>query len=82
MKIKLKWNYANGELDTKTMQLCCIKGRGKRTFGADEMDAELCIKDGVSFSIANIHMGDLESSNALCEEIARRFNEFPEELKL
>jgi hypothetical protein len=46
-----------------------ISGRGERLFGADEMDADLCIKDGMNFCIAKIHMGDLESSNALCEEI-------------
>lgn len=32
--------------------------------------------------IANIHTGDVESSNALCQEICRRFNEFPKEQKL
>lgn len=81
MKTTLEWDYAQGELDTKTMKLLCIPGRGERLFGADEMDADLCIKDGGTFCIANIHMGNLESSNILCEEIARRFNEFPEELK-
>jgi hypothetical protein len=81
MEIKLKWNYADGEFDTKTMKLLCIPGRGKRLFGADEMDADLCIKDGMNFQIASVHLGDLESSNALCKEIARRFNEFPDELK-
>lgn len=81
MKITLEWDYAQGDLDTKTMKLLCIPGRGKRLFGADEMDADLCIKDGMNFCIANIHMGNLESSNILCEEIVRRFNEFPEELK-
>jgi hypothetical protein len=81
MKIELKWEYAYGELDTKTMKLCCIPARGKRMFGPNEMDAGLCIKDGGNFAIAEIHMGDTESSNTLCEEIARRFNEFPEELK-
>ena len=40
------------------------------------MDAELCIKDGMNYSIAEIHLGDVESSNILCEEIARRWNEF------
>ena len=81
MNIKLKWKYAKGELNTKTMELLCIPARGKRQFGADEMDADLCIKDGWNFTIANIHLGDVESSNVLCEEIVRRFNEFPEELK-
>lgn len=44
----------------------------------DEMDAELCIKDQWNLSIAKIHLGDVESSNILCEEIARRWNEFEE----
>jgi hypothetical protein len=81
MNIKLKWQYASGELETKTMELLCIPARGKRQFGPDEIDAGLCIKDGMNMCIANIHLGDVESSNVLCEEIVRRFNEFPEELK-
>lgn len=81
MKVLLKWDYAKGEFDTKTMKLICVKARGKRVFGPDENEASLCIKDGMNFSIAEIHMGDAEDSNALCEEIVRRFNEFPEELK-
>lgn len=52
--------------------------RGKRLFGADELDAELCIKDGMNYQIAEIHLGDVESSNILCEEIARRWNEHEE----
>ena len=55
-----------------------IPARGKRIFGEDEMDAELCIKDQWNLSIAKIHLGDVESSNILCEEIARRWNEFEE----
>lgn len=81
MEIQIKWSYAEGELDTKTMKLVCIKARGKRCFSPDEIDAELAIEDGMNFSIAEIHTGLAESSNALCEEIVRRFNEFPEELK-
>lgn len=81
MKIQLKWEYASGELDTQTMKLFCLPARGKRCFGPDEVDADLCIEDGMSLCIANIHLGDAESSNALCEEICRRFNDFPEELK-
>ena len=76
MKVKLKWKYAEGEMDTKTMKLICIKARGKRMCGSDEIDAELAIKDGMNFTIADIHLGDVESSNALCEEIVRRWNEF------
>lgn len=78
MKIKLNWKYANGELDTDTLKMLCIPARGKRIFGEDEMDAELCIKDKWNLSIAEIHLGDVESSNILCEEIARRWNEFEE----
>lgn len=76
-KIKLNWKYAQGELDTDTLKLVCIPARGKRIFGADELDAELCIKDGMNYQIAEIHLGDVESSNILCEEIVRRFNRFP-----
>lgn len=81
MKITLQWNYAQGEFDTKTMKLLCIPARGKRVMAADEIDADLCIQDGMNLCIANIHIGNVEGSNALCEEIVRRFNEFPEELK-
>ena len=47
-KIKLNWTYATGELDTDTLKLVCIPARGKRVFGPDELDAELCIKDGMT----------------------------------
>ena len=77
-KIKLNWAYAKGELDTDTLELVCIPARGKRVFGPDELDAELCIKDGMNYQIAEIHLGDVESSNILCKEIARRWNEFEE----
>ena len=68
MKIKLNWTYAKGELDTDTLKLICLPARGKRLFGADELDAELCIKDGMNYQIAEIHLGDVESSNILCED--------------
>ena len=75
-KIKLNWAYAKGEFDTDTFKLICIPARGKRVLGPDELDAELCIKDGMNYQIAEIHLGDVESSNVLCNEIARRWNEF------
>lgn len=81
MLVQLKWEYAEGEIDTKTAKLICIPARGKRQFGPDEFDADLCIQDGMNFCIANIHLGDADSSNILCQEIVRRWNEFPEELK-
>lgn len=78
MDIKINWEYVHSTYDTIKGELKCIPARGKRQFGRDEMDAELCFGDLV---IAEIHTGDVESSNALCKEIVRRFNEFPEELK-
>lgn len=75
-KIKFNWRYAQGELDTDTLKLICLPARGKRAFGRDELDADLCIKDGMNFQIAQIHLGDVDSSNILCEEIVRRWNEF------
>ena len=77
MKLKLKWKYAEGEFDTKTMRMVDIPARGFR----GEYDAEICISDGYNLSIAEIHLGDVESSNAFAKEIVRRWNEFPEELK-
>lgn len=81
MEIKIKWEYAEGSIDTKNMELECIRARGKRFIGPAEIDAELAIKDGMNLVIAEIHTGIAESSNALCQEIVRRFNEFPEDLK-
>jgi len=77
MKLKLKWKYAEGEFDTKTMQMIDIPARPTR----GEKDAEIAIKDGMNFSFAEIHLGNAESSNAFAKEIVRRWNEFPEELK-
>lgn len=77
MTIKLKWKYAAGEFDTKTLKLISIPARGIR----GEIDAELCIEDGMNLTFADVHLGDCESSNAFAKEIARRWNEFPEELK-
>lgn len=75
-KIKLNWKYAKGEFDTDNMRMLCIPARGKRICGPDEIDAELCIDDGWNVPIAEIRLGDVESSNILCEEIAKRWNGF------
>ena len=77
MKLKLKWKYAECEFDTKTMKLIDLPAREVK----HEKDAEIAIKDGGNFSFAEIHLGDLESSNAFAKELVRRWNEFPEELK-
>lgn len=78
MKIKINWEYAKGEVDTDTVKMLCIPARGKRPFGSDEFDASLCIDSGMNIAVAQIHTGDVDSSNALCKEIARRWNEFEE----
>lgn len=77
MKIKLKWEYAQGEFDTKTVKLLDLPARKVK----NEVDAEIAIKDSWNFTIAEIHLGDRESSNAFAKELVRRWNEFPEELK-
>ena len=77
MNIKLKWRYASGEYDTKTLKLSAIQAVPAK----GEVDAELAIEDDMILSFANVHLGDAESSNAFAKEIARRWNEFPEELK-
>lgn len=81
MEIKIKWSNATGTIDTKAMELVCIPARGRRICGPDELDAVLAIKDGFNLVIAEIHTGDVDSSNALCKEIVRRFNEFPQDQK-
>lgn len=75
--IKLNWEYAKGEFNMDEIRMLCLPARGKRLFGPDELDVELCIKDDWNLKIADIHLGDIESSNALCKEIVRRWNKFP-----
>lgn len=77
MILELKWKYAEGEFDTKTIQMVDIPARPTR----GERNAEIAIKDGWNYSIAEIRLGDVESSNAFAKELVRRWNEFPEELK-
>ena len=81
MIIQMNWEGCSGGIDTKKLKLISLP-RGLRASDNDKSDAELCM---VLFEnkcvIAEIHLGDVGSSNALCAEIARRFNEFPEELK-
>ena len=76
MKLKLKWGYAEGEFDSKTLQLIDIPARKIKGSGA-----EIAIKEGWNFSFSKIHLGDVESSNAFVKELVRRWNDFPEELK-
>ena len=77
MKLKLNWKYYKGDYDTKTIELVDLSARAVK----NEVNAEIAIKDGMNFTIAEMDFGDLESSNAFAKELVRRWNEFPEELK-
>lgn len=84
MKIKLKWKYAEGEFDTKTLELISLPARECKF----EQDATISIQTrnedgGKSWNLAimEVHLGDRESSNLLAQEIVRRFNEFPQDKK-
>jgi hypothetical protein len=77
MKVLLNWKYYKGVYDTKTIELVDLSARKVK----NEVNAEIAIKDGMNFTIAEMDFGDLESSNAFAKELVRRWNEFPEELK-
>lgn len=47
----------------------------------NKVNAEIAIKAGTYFAIAEMDFGDRESSNAFAKELVRRWNEFPDELK-
>lgn len=77
MILKLKWKYAQGEFDTKTIELIDLPAREIK----NEVNAEIAINDSMNFVFADIHLGNRESSNAFAKELVRRWNEFPKELK-
>ena len=77
MKLKLNLTFAKGEFDTKNTVLVDIPARGIKR----EYAPSICIKDGMNFTITDIDLGDLESSNAFAKELVRRWNEFPQEQK-
>lgn len=77
MILELKWKYANGNFDTKTIKMIDLPARPTR----GEINAEIALQDGWNYSIAEIHLGNAESSNAFAKELVRRWNEFPQELK-
>ena len=70
MEIKINWAFAKGTVDTDDMKMSCVPAFEEK----HEKDASLCIDDGINLEIARIHTGDVDSSNALCEEIAKRWN--------
>ena len=75
--IKIDFDYADTEVELKDIELLFLPGRENK----GEKGAGLCVKDGMNFEIATISTGDLESSNALCNEIVRRFNNCPDYIK-
>ena len=76
-KIKIDFDYADTEVELKDIVLLSLPGRENK----GEKGASLCVKYGMNFEIATISTGDLESSNALCNEIVRRFNNCPDFIK-
>ena len=84
MKIKVKMQFVEGEFDILTDNLVAVPyhKHGK---------VHLYIKANMNIPIADIKLYDsgllkyfdatYEDASALCKEIARRFNEFPQEAK-
>ena len=75
--IKIDFDYAATEVELKDIKLLSLPGRKSK----GEKVASLCVKDRMNFEIATINTGNLESSNALCDEIVRRFNDCPGYIK-
>lgn len=80
MKLTLKWSYAQGDFDTKDVELVAIVGNKSKK----DRSAEIAISAGMNYCIGSIDLGatQLEDANALAKEIVRRFNEFPQDQKL
>ena len=84
MEIKHKFEFVQGNFDTKTGELIAVQ---KRKYG----EVLLCVKSNMHIPVARIklHSKDLgidadavlEDAYNLATEIARRWNEFPEENK-
>ena len=84
MKISVKMQFVDGEFDTLTDNLIAVTYH-------KHGEVQLCIESNMNIPIADIKLYDsdlykdfdatYEDASALCEEIARRFNEFPQELK-
>ena len=55
MKLKLKWKYAEGDFDTKTMRMVDLPALESK----HEKNAEIAIKDGWNFTFAEIKLGDV-----------------------
>ena len=77
MNIQFRWNNGDDEFekDSEKCKMLCIPARPRR----GEREAELCVtsSDGkdMNYVVGTIDTGVTESSNNLCEEIARRWND-------
>lgn len=84
MKIDFKTNFAIGNFDTLQDKLIAVPHHKHN-------EVHLCLKGELNIPIATIKLCDsdlakdmeetYEDSLALCQEIVRRFNEFPQNLK-
>lgn len=86
MEITPKFQFVAGSFDTQKCKMVCV---------ASESDGNvsLCVKseNGWNISIGQVVLFDSElyadfkatfpDAKALCEELARRWNEFPKDLK-
>lgn len=85
MDITPKFQFVEGSFDTKTSKMVCVASE-------QHGNVSLFIKSehGWNITIGQIHLPDYDlysdfkvtfsDAKALCEEIARRWNEFPEDL--
>lgn len=86
MEITPKFQFVEGSFDTKAFKMVCVASE-------QQGNVSLCIKSehGWNITIGQIHLSDSDlysdfkatfsDAKALCEEIVRRWNEFPEDLK-
>ena len=84
MNIKIKMQFVSAEFDTLKDNLVAVPYH-------KHGNVYLCLKGSMNIPIADIKLYDsglfkdfdatYEDASALCKEIARRFNEFPKELK-
>lgn len=86
MDITPKFQFVEGSFDTKTSKMVCVASE-------QHGNVSLFIKSehGWHIAICQIHLPDFDlysdfyvtfsDAKALCEEAARRWNEFPEDLK-
>lgn len=83
MEINQKWDFVEGSFDTKDIKMVCVP---HKKYG----EVSLCLKSNMNITFAKIklHSKDLavdadavfDDAVKFGEEIARRWNEFPDKL--